>query len=264
MLGREALQQRAARVAAAGRLGRMVEVEGGVPDARGDFILEGLEARGQRRGELGFVTALIEEREQDHLAVERLQPVEVLAQRGRRELGHAAHTRLRVHRTELCPLLPEDGHRAANLDERGHRLPPELHMKDLLELDAVGGGATVVDPARLEACARVLARAARHERRGEHAASRQLHLLRAHISLHERGKPLARACLGERRERARVPHEACVRVRERGRRALQRLAPRRAPLQRVRERAALLVCEEHVARLQKVLEVATLLGTERG
>ena len=137
-------------------------------------------------------------------------------------------------------------------------------MKDLLELDAVGGGATVVDPARLEACARVLARAARHERRGEHAASRQLHLLRAHISLHERGKPLARACLGERRERARVPHEACVRVRERGRRALQRLAPRRAPLQRVRERAALLVCEEHVARLQKVLEVATLLGTERG
>ena len=61
MFGRESLQQRAARVAAAGRLGRMVEVEGGVPDARGDFILEGLEARGQRRGELGFVTALIKE-----------------------------------------------------------------------------------------------------------------------------------------------------------------------------------------------------------
>ena len=88
---------------------------------------------------------------------------------------------------------------------------PQQH--ELLRLDEVGGGAVVVDAARLDARARVLARAAREQAADELQPGRvagQRDRLAQQRALHHRRDPRPAPGREQRCERSAVPHEALV------------------------------------------------------
>jgi hypothetical protein len=67
-------------------------------------------------GQLGLVAALFEEGEKEDPAIHGCESIEVGAQGGGSELGDTRDTWLRVD--GLAALLPKDGHRATQHDER--------------------------------------------------------------------------------------------------------------------------------------------------